>query len=158
MEIYQTSKCADFQRPVWQLLAKEADFGYSTPATSDDDLILMPNLGPWMLPNISSWIQDFWSDKTDAYSFGMLCFWPLFFKENERYLKKGILEELKSNDELRGLSHQFIMTATSLNDEERCNLDLFFNSTLVRDPKRRNLDFKQLLQLLMPNKEEMIKS
>jgi hypothetical protein len=130
-----------------------ADFGYSTLAASDDDLIKMPISKPWNAPE---WhhrgVKLSEARAMDVYSFGMLCLW-LLFKENKNYSNDNTtLEQLKSDDLLSDFAHQLIVTTTGLNTEQGHNLDLFFNSTLVRDPKRRNLDFKKLLHLLAPNR------
>jgi serine/threonine protein kinase len=132
-------------------IAKVADFGYSHQCTNDNDLVGMPVSKPWNAPE---WHHRAFkpSDaaKMDVYSFGMTCLWILF-REDEKYPSLNSLEELKSKDTLHVLARQFT-ALTGLHDDRKCDLDLFFNLTLVYDPKKRSEGFKQLLQLLSHNR------
>jgi hypothetical protein len=119
---------------------------------SGDDFAKMPLSRPWNAPE--------WHDrafkasdmiKMDVYSFGMLCLWFLF-QENEQYPGQNAIRGLKSNDTLRVLAQQLIVTTVGLDNEQKSNLESFFNLTLVRDPKRRDMGFEQLSHLLIPDR------
>lgn len=116
---------------------------------SDDDLAKMPLSRPWNAPE---WHHRVFKPldmiKMDVYSFGMLCFWFLF-QQNEKYPGQNSIEELKSNDTLRVLAQQLIATTVGLNNEQKSDLDRFFNLSLIRDPKGRGTGFEQLLPLLV---------
>lgn len=135
-----------------RLVAKVSDFGYSTLATRDHDLIKMPKSKPWNAPEHHH--RGFRLSEAiamDAYSFGMLCLWALF-SENEEYPNMAYLEQLKSEDKLPTLAHKLIATTAGLDLEQKENLNLLLSSTLVSNPDKRNLDFKRLLQLLAQNR------
>src|SRR5438034_3833483 len=83
--------------------AKVVDFGYSTLAAGDDDLIMMPKSRPWNAPEHHH--RGFKLSQAmamDAYSFGLLCLW-LLFNENEGYSENS-LKALKSGDGIPGLA------------------------------------------------------
>ena len=63
-------------------VAKVTDFGYSTLFTTDSDLIKMPKSWPWTAPERHHReILPIQARKMDAYSFGMLCLWLLFYNK-----------------------------------------------------------------------------
>jgi serine/threonine protein kinase len=159
--------------------AKLIDFGYSS-GFMGADVIMMPRTQPWDAPEYHSrGFERKAAVKMDVYSFGMVCLWLLF---NERFSEpvtisldsaKGervlisfskpsggdfvdqrteYLTELKSKDKMCEFSHQFIMATDTLDDLQKNDLILFFNSTLVLDPNSRNTDFKELLLLLGQNR------
>lgn len=141
-----------FQDRSSRFVAKVADFGYSTLAARDDDLIEMPKSEPWNAPEHHH--RGFKLSKAiamDTYSFGMLCLW-LLFGETKDYPTNGVLEQYKSEDKLPALAHKCVMTAAGLNPEQKSNLNGLFSSTLDREPNRRNSDFKFLLELLAKNR------
>jgi hypothetical protein len=116
---------------------------------SDNDFAKMPLSRPWNAPE---WHHRAFkaSDmiKMDVYSFGMLCLWFLF-QGNEQYPGQNAIEGLKSNDTLRVLAQQLIVTTVGLDNEQKSKLERFFNLTLVRDPKGRGAGFERLLHLLI---------
>jgi serine/threonine protein kinase len=63
---------------------KVTDFGYSTLCARNDSRIIMPRSVPWVAPE---WHHRGFSfeeaTKMDMFSFGMLCFWLLFFTTKE---------------------------------------------------------------------------
>ncbi|KAL9120619.1 MAG: hypothetical protein Q9187_002827 [Circinaria calcarea] len=151
------------------LLAKVADFGFSTLVSSDG----MANLAcsvPWYAPEYHPRKFTFLAaQKADMFSFGMLCLW-LLFKNDLLEMSKELLlwpeteeisllsvtmpkehemmEHLKSKKELISSAHHFLELNAVLNDSEKINLKKFFSLTLANDPNMRALNFLQLLPLL----------
>jgi hypothetical protein len=149
--------------------AKVADFGYSTLAASDDDLIAMPMSRPWNAPKRDGGqVKLSEAKKMDAYSFGMLCLWTLFkekffetalkylephdsvsfIEPRGEYFRQSLVEKLKQSDKLRVLARELVETTTSISNQQRRNLGRFFDSTLTHDSDRRISDFRYLIQLL----------
>lgn len=89
----------------------------------------------------------------DAYSFGILCLWLIFYNSKE-YPDRNFLDDLESDDKLPALdlAHQLITTSTRLDDERRSSLDQVFNLILAGDQDERSSDFEQLLYLLAPDR------
>jgi serine/threonine protein kinase len=134
-------------------VAKVADFGYST-VVANDGWIDMPYSKYWSAPeqhHRGFRLTD--AMKMDAYSFGMLCLWLMFYNTIE-YPDRNFLNDLESEDKLPplALAHQLIMTTTGLDDKWQSNLRQVFNLTLVHDQGRRCSDFVHLLRLLAPDR------
>jgi hypothetical protein len=153
--------------------AKVADFGYSTLAASEDDLIAMPISRPWNAPECDGRrVKLSEAKKMDAYSFGMLCLWILFkekffetalkyletpegrsdsvsfMEPRGEYFRQSIVEKLKQLDKLQVLARELVDTTTGFSSQQRCNLVRFFDSTLTRDSNSRISDFRYLIKLL----------
>jgi serine/threonine protein kinase len=129
--------------------AKLADFGYST-AVADDGLINMPKSKHWNAPEHHHRGFKFSEAmKMDAYSFGILCLWLIFYNSKE-YPDRNFFDDLESDDKLPALAlaNQLITTSPMLDDEWQSNLDQVFNLILVHNPEDRSFDFEQLLHLL----------
>jgi serine/threonine protein kinase len=148
-----------------RLVAKVADFGFSTFAVEGES-IRMPKSPPWEAPEHhykGCTISE--AKKMEVYSFGMLCLWVLFQEgfgkslpgligaiQDERSLFSPISSEnmmkLKNEDRLRFLAGDLIRLLDDLNDRQKENLKMFFDSTLAVDPDRRIAEFEKLIQLL----------
>lgn len=135
-------------------VAKVTDFGYSTLFTTDSDLIVIPSYSkPWQAPE---WhhrgILPTQARKMDAYSFGMLCIWLLFYnKAGDRDQKF----EKDLEDPQRDSSHhafELLEVSADLENWEKCNMQKLFRSTLAQDPIDRAESFTDLLELLSPNR------
>ena len=154
--------------------AKIADFGYSFIATVDhgDALIYPARSLPWQAPEYHH--RGFMISQVrtqDAYSFGLLCFWLLFterinkdgcgslaslkgqtgfisFAEDDQRDENNMLESLKENDGLRNVAQELVQRNAELDQEQKLNLHLLFDLTLVSDPRKRPAEFEKLASLL----------
>ena len=129
-------------------MAKVTDFGYSTLFATDNDSVIMPFSKLWTAPErhhrpilpMQAW-------KMDAYSFGLLCLWLLFYKgANQKRNFKTDLED--SRRELSHHAFNLLRATTDLEDLEKSNMQEIFRSTLVQDPAERTANFNEFLELL----------
>ena len=142
--------------------AKVTDFGYSTLFTTDSELIVMPGLSKvWKAPE---WhhrgILPIQARKMDAYSFGLLCLWLLFYNKaasQDHDFKRDVGDhhnfERYVEDPQKELSHyasELLEATTDLEIWEKQNMQKVFRSTLAQDPVERTADFTELLELLSP--------
>ncbi|KAL9120191.1 MAG: hypothetical protein Q9187_003257 [Circinaria calcarea] len=135
-------------------VARVADFGYSTWLANEADRVRMPGSRPWVAPEWHH--RGFTTDrvgamKMDAYSFGALCLWILFYntedvESHDFYIDFGS-EHLKTD-----LADRLIIAKSGLNVQERVKLSQLFYWTLALDPINRTATFREILQLLIPNK------
>ena len=143
-----------FNQSLDDYTAKVADFGYSTWFVRDDELIKMPKSQPWFAPewhhrgfNVSD------AMKMDAYSFGMLSLWLLFYNSvgsSNQDFRNGIgLSEPKKRI---SIAHELTVLTVNAGGKQRSNLKEFFACTLQPNPADRSSDFKHLLRLLKPHK------
>lgn len=150
-----------------KLVAKVADFGFSTKATGEG-LVRLPKSAPWHAPEHHPRHFSFAAaQKCDFFSFGMLCLW-LFFYESLLSRCEGprspgaqmddcpsdlarfphdleVLGSLKLKKGLLTFSHSMV---DSLENQQAFSLTQFFNLTLATDPKQRADDLVELLGLL----------
>lgn len=134
---------------------KVADFGFSTrfAAGNDKRRIQMPGTWPW---HALEWHHRFTTTdivvakKLDAYSFGLLCAWILFYNTaaNEKH-------DLYNDFEPEGaipvpIGELLVLRGFSQDQEDR--LRKLFEISLAKDPAKRSWDFKQLIQLLSPER------
>jgi serine/threonine protein kinase len=135
-------------------VAKVADFGYSTRFVDKDEAIQMPGSRYWVAPewhhrNYRTNVMG--AMKMDAYSFGMLCLWLLFYN-TAGDVKHRFYDDLNLETPRPILASQHVKTAVSLGDQRRSNLHQLFERTLSNDPINRTADFTQLLDLLAPHR------
>ena len=134
-------------------MARVTDFGYSTLFSTDDDPILMPNSGVWTAPEQHH--RGFLprqARKMDAYSYGMLCLWLLFYNKSwnrDRDFRKD-LEYLPTN--LSYHASEWLRATPDLGNQERVDLQKVFTSTLAQDPTERTANFDELLELVSPSR------
>jgi len=62
----------------------------------------------------------------------------------------NLLWDLKSEDLLPKLASYLIATNADLDDTQKDDLQIFFNSSLVKDPERRSSSLRKLLPLIDP--------
>ena len=159
-----------------RIVAKVADFGFATcfQDHSSSTSILMPEIEPWNAPE--------WHDRSfkpeqakrmDVYSFGLLCFWLIFkagssvdlplppdtILENGQFIsfernqpKQNILQIWRKNDKLVRWISWLVREDNRFDTNTKNRLVLFFRSTLAFKPQERCTDFRQLLDLLVPNR------
>ncbi len=159
--------------------AKVADFGFSTKVT-EDGLVSLPCSMPWYAPEYHPRKFTFAAaQRCDFFSFGMLCLWLLFHRNllyrskslqslpgNDSYFgdleddfsllaeapsENALLESLKREKRLIALAHELIESMASLENQQKSNLQLFFDSTLADDPDQRADGFIELIQILTQN-------
>ena len=134
-------------------MARVTDFGYSTLFSTDNDPILMPNSGVWTAPEQHH--RGFLprqARKMDAYSFGMLSLWLLFYNKSwnrSRDFKKE-REDLPTN--LSDYASELLRATPDLEDQERVDLQKVFRSTLAQDPTERTANFDEILEFLSPSR------
>ena len=88
----------------------------------------------------------------DAYSFGMLCLWLLFYNKEanrDRNFEKDLEDSQK---ELSNHASELIRATVDLENREKDNMHKVFRSTLAQDPAERTENFNELLQLLSPHR------
>ena len=159
--------------------AKVADFGFSTKIT-EDGLVSLPFSMPWYAPEYHPRKFSFAAaQRSDFFSFGMLCLWLLFHRSllyrskslqsspgNDSFLEPleddsslsakapseyKLLESLKREKRLAAFAYELIGSMTSLENQQKSDLRLFFDSTLVDDPLQRADGFLELIQILTQN-------
>ena len=147
-------------------IPKVSDFGYSTLAAQDGDLIRLPMSRPWNAPEIHHRCQFEMSvaKKMDAYSFGILCLWILFNSKYETWLSDlreaygddsiidahllGTVENMKQTEGLPDLAQILVAFSGDVTEKQRIRLTGFFQQTLATDLNSRSNNFVELLELL----------
>ena len=134
-------------------VAKVTDFGYSSLFENENGYVRMPRSKPWTAPE---WHEreflPLQARRMDAYSFGMLCLWLLFYKNNSRPDRE--LEEVLEDANTQVLDHALglVDTVAWINVKQKNNIQKLLRSTLVQEPTERTSDFCEILQLLSPNR------
>jgi hypothetical protein len=113
------------------------------------------------MPRSQYWVAPEWHHrlktnaigamKMDAYSFGMLCMWLLFYN-TPGDTKHRFYNDLDSGIPKPVLASQNIKTVADLGDQKSSYLYQLFERTLSSDPIDRTADFTQLLDLLAPHR------
>ena len=136
-------------------VAKSADLGYSIIFTSANMLVYMPGSQKWVAPewrpNITTNLEG--ALKMDAYSFGMLCMWLLFYNIHGND-SSGFYEDTKSAQATLVLARKLTIEAVGSEAQQIQKLTRLFDSTLAIDPTDRSADFGALLRLLVPCNED----
>lgn len=134
-------------------VAKVTDFGYSTLFTTDNDPITMPNSGLWTAPE---WhhreILPSQARKMDAYSFGMLCLWVLFYNKEANRDRSFKMDLEDSHRKVSDYASQLLRAKPDLENREKNHLQKVFGSILAQDPAERTANFGELLELLSPHR------
>ena len=134
-------------------VAKVIDFGYSTLSKTDSDPIKMPYSELWTAPERHHReILPIQARKMDAYSFGILCLWLLFYNKGanrDLNFKKDLKDSQK---ELSGHAFELLRASADLENWEKDNMKKVFRSTLAQDPAERTANFDELLELLSPHR------
>ena len=114
----------------------------------------MPKSEPWHAPE---WhhrgfgLSD--AMRMDVFSFGMLCFWLLFYTVSNKE-ETDFFHDLDRDSKPLALTlaHSHIKAAVGLSEESRTNLHRFFQLTLAIEKDMRTLDFRVLLSLIAPGR------
>lgn len=135
-------------------VAKVIDFGYSTLFTTNSDQITMPDSGLWTAPerHHRGGFPPTQAKKMDAYSFGMVCLWLLFYNEGasrDRNFKKDLKE---SHKELSCYASGLLRASADLENWEKDNMRHVFGLTLAHNPAERTENFNELLELISPHR------
>ncbi len=132
-------------------VAKVTDFGYSTLFSTDTHPITMPESGIWTAPERHHReILPREARKMDAYSFGMLCLWLLFFNKGtnrDRNFEKNLEDSQKK---VSDYASELLRASSDLDSREKNDMQKLFRSTIVKDSAERTANFDELLQLLSP--------
>lgn len=110
------------------------------------------------MPGSPYWVAPEWhhrnyttdvtgAKKMDAYSFGALCLWLLFYNNHETTSSK-FYEDLRSKTSMSVLVSDHLAAAFDLDNQSRNILHQVFNRTLQQDAKDRTSDFTELFGLL----------
>ena len=134
-------------------VAKVTDFGYSTLFITESDLITMPKSSPWTAPerhHRAIWPEE--AKKMDAYSFGMLCLWLLFY--NRAANRDRNFERSWKDPQKKLLHHtsEMLEATADLETWEKQHMQRAFTLTLAQDPDKRTASFTDLLELLSPQR------
>lgn len=157
-----------------RIIAKVADFGFSTCFQDHDDLISMPDIKIWNAPEHHRFsFRPDQAKQMDVYSFGMLCFWLIFkagssvdlpippdtILESGQFMSfeqhkpdKNLLQLWKRDNKLVEWVCWLVREDGQFDSSTKNRLVSFFWSTLSFDPQSRCTDFEQLLGLLVPNR------
>jgi len=164
-----------FKDTTGKTVVKVTDFGYSTlvagetlatseplavgqlPAPGQAGRVFLPKSRPWNAPEHH--YGEFTvaeAQKTDVYSFGLLCIWVLFGKLLQNTTEYTFdasngpltsLEQLKHDDKMEQIANQW-MESVPLNAEQRTRLKEFFSLAVPRNPEKRTFDVEKLVGLL----------
>ena len=146
--------------------ARVTDFGYSTCYSEDNHLITLPISRPWNAPEHTRLNRQWTPEEaknTDLFSAGLLFLWLLFegkilqatslaeieYPESRREpswsdqqrTREHTLETLlkyKNDNALPALAQQLLQAEGKLQDNEKFNLEDFFNSVLSNIPNERD--------------------
>ncbi|GAB1317155.1 Tetratricopeptide-like helical [Madurella fahalii] len=153
--------------PEPSLAVAVADFGFSSFATSCDELVRVSRSQPWEAPEWHTGECTLYNaKKMDVYSFGLLCFW-LFFKGEtltELGLPSATVDSafLQSNpsatDAVQSLKRDgnsmlrwsltLLQKRQDTAPRTRGCLQQVFQLTLARDPEARDVSLENILSLL----------
>ena len=134
-------------------MAKVIDFGYSTLFATDSDPITMPYSKLWTAPERHHReILPIQARKMDAYSFGMLCLWLLFYNRVANRDSNFNKDVEDSQKELSDYACGLLRASADLENWEKDNVQKIFSSTLVQDPAERTANFNELLEFLSPHR------
>ena len=130
-------------------LAKVSDFGYSTLFATEENLIYMPFSEPWTAPEYHHrGFRPSQAKKMDAYSFGMLAFWLLFYNTMEDTVLDFGHEIKKSSIKILDRALTLVENSQDIESENKSLIKKFFEITLNDDPERRSSDFRLFGKLL----------
>lgn len=138
-----------FEQDNGNYIAKVSDFGYSTLFATEEDLIFMPCSEPWTAPEYHHrGFRPSQAKKLDAYSFGMLGLWLLFYNTNLNTVRDFRHEVQKLDTDI--LDHALLLLEKSqeLEAENKAFLEEFFRATLEKNPEKRSSSFRQFGKLL----------
>jgi hypothetical protein len=129
------------------------DFGYSTRSNDPNERISIPKSEFWTAPERGERDHDFnaaEAKKVDAYSFGLLCLWLLFYtgQEGDEF---SFWSSLHSGYQALTLARQLLSKNSKFDGRQKQNLSELFELTLTRSPFDRSSDFGKFWNLLTPN-------
>ena len=147
-----------------------SDFGYSTLAADDTEMIFLPKSRPWNAPEHHYMGFDITAaKKMDVYSFGMLCLWILvgnrlqadtptvtidgraklvsFDGPPAQHIRTE-LEQLKDEDRVGDVACQLMQAMPGFSDELKARLNKFFSLATTLNAENRTSDFGKLLECI----------
>lgn len=135
-------------------IARVIDFGFSTLFQTKNASVRMPRTKTWTAPE---WQEQEYlpiqaKKKMDAYSFGMLCLWLLFYTSGSR---GGRGFEKDMGKKTTGiLDHALGLVESTMfpDPQERDNMKRLLCLTLPQNPNERTSNFSDILHLLSPTR------
>ncbi|KAL8907095.1 MAG: hypothetical protein Q9171_006000 [Xanthocarpia ochracea] len=134
-------------------VARVTDFGFSTLFQTENASIRMPRTKIWTAPE---WQEREYlpiqAKKMDAYSFGMLCLWLLFYTSSSS--ADCDFEKDMENTSTEVLDHALGLIESIAFPElqQRDNIRRLLCLTLPQHPTERTSDFSEILHLLSPTR------
>ncbi|MCJ1250419.1 hypothetical protein MMC30_007647 [Trapelia coarctata] len=117
--------------------ARVGDFGYST-SLRHKKRIKLPYTIPWYALEVHDRLFTFEeAQRTDVYSFGMLCFWFLFHHARNFPNPQKLVELRESDHDMIREVEALLSRSTDLSDLARNKLAALFKMTLIHDSKHR---------------------
>jgi len=135
-------------------IAKVIDFGYSSRFAHTGERARMPTSIPWTAPEQNNYAMPVsTAKKMDAYSFGMLCLWLLYFSSEQdsgdyANSQHSFFRALQRQGPALTLATRLIEEETRLEGDASNSLAELFRLTLDHNPLRRISDFSKFLDLL----------
>ena len=108
----------------------------------------MPYSEPWTAPEYHH--RGFWpsqAKKMDAYSFGMLVLWLLFYNTNMDTVRDFRHEVQNLDANILDHALRLLEKSQEPEDENKAFLEEVFRLTLDKDPEKRSSSFRQLGKL-----------
>lgn len=143
-----------FEEGANNTVLKLIDFGYSTHFAEGRQLqIAMPGSYPWYAPE---WYHRFIAKditvakKMDAYSFGLVCAWILFYNTADNKGQSFYDKFEEEGIEPMPIPIDSLLAKASLSQQAKDRLQKLFNLTLAKDSASRGFDFEYFFSLLMP--------
>jgi hypothetical protein len=134
-------------------VARVTDFGYSTLFATENDPIKMPYSGIWTAPELHH--RDILPEqarKMDAYSFGMLCLWLLFYNKGANRHRNFENDLEHSQKELSNYASELLEGTPDLKNRQKDKVQKIFRATIAQDPVERTANFNELLEILSPSR------
>ena len=142
-----------FRNHEGKLIAKLADFGCSVLGANGDELVLLPKSKPWFAPeHHGRFFKLHMAQRTDIYSFGMLCLWTLLVssKNNDEIL--ALLSKWKEEDMIQDEARRVTESLIGLSTASKTGLQRFFDLVLVTKPEHRCSNLRELIGCLIANR------
>ncbi|RYP90028.1 hypothetical protein DL770_003873 [Monosporascus sp. CRB-9-2] len=159
------------QEPGVLSMAKLIDFGFASWCGDAKDRVTLPRSWPWYAPECDEYPQltSLEGQKTDVYSYGVLCLWFLFerffsglltdpdkFQQRTTYSRAlegansplEILASLKSHQLLSRLAYELVAEEPSIQAQSKEMLQQFFSGSLAYDSTSRHPNMKAALAYL----------
>ena len=152
-DVFRSNRLISIPKEEGCYVAKVTDFGYSSLFKNENASVRLPRSKHWTAPEWHE--REFLpvqARRMDAYSFGMLCLWLLFYKNNSRPDREleGVLED--ANTQVLDHALGLVDKTAFIDVQQKDNIQKLLRLTLSREPMERTSDFCEILQLLSPTR------